>query len=625
MKGTMVPSSSRVVLATLVGWTLGGVRNGREDFVRVSGYEPIPRQMSPGEPFDAWCAWHKHWSKGLPPETLGTTAKRHLRLNEEDSQYGWINLARGLGSPASGRLDNPLAACSSAMTRALYWGIVCQGDPDLAARYAFYDASLDHADEGAWIPTAFAVALAKTKLGDDPQTVVQNVLSALPKRSLLTKAGILIAKSVGNPEGPRELRRGLPEALALRDPEHAVLTGAWALLGIAHSGGDPGKAALVAAGCGGAAGHAAASAATLASAAFGDLHDDWTAPLGDRYVSANATRYLEPPATIAEFMALIPPPPVTLPPGQTSDEVVLESAAGDTPEAADPEPEPGLAVPAVQASTWQTIESAGLATTSLAKGALVTTTFVDGLVATKTAPIRLQIGVKNPGDKMKEFDLKLRCPGGKLATRVATTALSPGGERLFPAVYEPDLDSESGLDLTLSVNGAEVEIVVPRPFVWMTAGPFENIEGTGYDSVFAPERGQQAGQPFSGRSGIGFTWTPMSVSGPVIHVEPLFKGGPGTVYLFTTFSLPAGAYTVMGSIGTGLKLWIDGALVVSYHDHTDVVHRPAGRNHAQFQTSGTVTVLAKIVRGLNPCPDLVVAFQNEDGSVCLPDRTLPMG
>lgn len=584
----------QAALAAVAGWTLGSPMLGKGLYQRLRGYEPIPRQMAASDALDAWVVFASHLQREEPAHQVSKSLTKSWRPSADDGQHALASLALGFSSPVSGWLDNPLGYGPAAVTRALFWGLALHGDADSAAKYAFYDSSTDHHGEGVWIPAAIAAAVASTKPGDQITNIIRAIGAALPPESMLMKAVPTIVASHGNPEGPNEVRTRLATELGISDQDHAVLAACYALLGIVHSDQDPGKAMLVAAGCGGPAQHAAAVAGCLATLASGSIAGEWLEPLGKKFVSAHSLRKLDPPSSLLDFVGLI----------------------GDR--------EPWEAALPVSQATFRLLTNHDTCSQSVGK-VDVQFQYLTSPVASTIHVAQAVVRVTNTGQDVRDIPLSLACPeGDELATKASDTRLNAGSSVDFPAVYKWSGTSKPGL--TLSIGKKEVAVPWRKPQQWAVAAPFANVEGTGYDKVYQAEIVQEHGHRFSGRSEAGLSWTPQEFPGTLFSVESLFLNGPGVAYLCAEVTLPRpGAYRLMTSYAGGCKVWVDKTLVLSYNDTAEIVPRPAGRNNGTFVTEGTSRVLVKVTRGLLPCPDLVMCFWDSDGEIVLPQASTDLG
>jgi ADP-ribosylglycohydrolase len=92
------------------------------------------------------------------------------------------NLRRGLLPPATGR-DNPHYFDDGAVCRAVPIGIVCTGNPRLVCEAAAIDASVTNFEDGVWVASAAAAAVAAACNGETAESVIDAGIAALPEAS----------------------------------------------------------------------------------------------------------------------------------------------------------------------------------------------------------------------------------------------------------------------------------------------------------------------------------------------------------------------------------------------------------------------------------------------------------
>jgi hypothetical protein len=171
----------------------------------------------------------------------------------------------------------------------------------------------------------------------------------------------------------------------------------------------------------------------------------------------------------------------------------------------------------------------------------------------------------------------------------------------------------------------EVGFPVFASQLWYWVGPMTNQEGTGFDKEYPAEKNIKLGQVFNGRSNMPVEWRPVRLSGERIDVEPLFGTGPGTIYLYCEARMPSpGVYKIVASSGVGVIAWIDGVKKFWYHSTHVPVPRAADPYIGSFSTDGSVKVLLKTFRNLEPVPPMSVYFLAEDGTLAVPVAFQPL-
>jgi len=622
----------------VIGHTLGAPRVGGKEFRRLSFFEPVPARMASAPALDAWLVWSNHLRNGRPPETLSQSWLSHWNYPQEESAFGLANCARGFGSPLSGSFANPLPSGSQAIGRAAFWGLAFHGQPEKAAEYAYYDASLDHAGSGV----AVAVTVAKMIAITTPETsfpdYVRVITRILPSSSPLLKVLPDIISRIETEDGPRQIRLITQDKLGVADELDANRTLAWILAGLGQLRQGFGPAILATAGCGGASDHATLAVGVIAALKAGVVDQEWAAPLGTDYVAGHGLRNLDAPATLSAFASIIEEDfqrPVTAAPTKPREVSIemgddISSGIGELIESdaeAETSSEAEAPVPAVPDRSIALLASEGNVSSTEISDILISIVAIDPLVVIPGKSVRFQLDFRNLGDADRTISAQLiGGEGWKIATHLSGFRLKPGETASFPVVAQsPEAHSGAADQLRLRFDKFELLLPLAGSQKWYAAGPFVNHDGNGFEKAYGAELKQSKKDVFNGRSDLAIKWKADQYPGNVFEIEPLFRLGPGVVYLYAIakFARP-GTYRVVAATEVGLKMWVDGTRIVSYHD----VHQPVPRVQppyvGEFSTVGEARILIKLLRGLPPIGPLVLYFLNEDGKLVQPDEFLTL-
>ena len=101
---------------------------------------------------------------------------------------GKANLRAGLQPPLSGLIDNTYKDSCGCYIRSEIWACLAPGNPDLAARYAYEDAIVDHEGEGMYGEIFFAALQSAAFVESDKRTLIDIALSYIPEESATAKA-----------------------------------------------------------------------------------------------------------------------------------------------------------------------------------------------------------------------------------------------------------------------------------------------------------------------------------------------------------------------------------------------------------------------------------------------------
>lgn len=615
--GVMSAHTRTAALGAMVGWTLGAQNAGRKGFRKLSFYDPIPPRMPSSDALEAWLVWSRHLRSGQRPEALGASLLASWNYPVDESVFGLANVSRGLSSPISGSFSNPLSGGSRAIGRAVYWGIALHGKPDDAAEYAYYDASIDHDKEGVWVAVAFARTLAQVTPGMSFSDFVRALMDGLPKESKVLTAVSQVLKSLDSPDGAREVREALPAKLGITDHQDAVLTAAWALLGLAHGHMELEPSLLVCAGCGGAAGHSTMVVGAVAAMASGDVPVPWSKPVGESFVCGHGLRGIEPPSKVEGFLDLIE--------SDAQNFSFVEPVAAEVAtEATAP-----VAVRRTQplSERMRELLTAEQNTTTVVCGdSIVGMQYLSPPVARSKETLKMTLTIKNVGEEEASYFPTFAAPKGwEVAHKIGEFKLLPGMVTSFAIVVRPMNETGVAQSVVVKVGDDVLRFPVLAPQLWYSVGPMQNQEGTGFDREYPAEKNIKLGQVFNGRSNLPVEWTAYRTGSAQFDVEKLFGAGPGTVYFFAhvRFANP-GKFRIVVASGVGAIVWVDDHKLYWYHDTHTPVPRVVEPYVGYFESAGETRILIKTFRNLAPVPPMTVYFLAEDGSLAVPTEFLPI-
>lgn len=600
------------VEGAVVGMALGQQRQGRHDYSPVSYYDPVPSRLSASSSLEAWPVWINVLKQGAAPVTLASQLARHWSPEETESAFGLANVNRGIGAPASGSFNNPLALESSALGRCVFWGLAFRGRPDRAAEFAYWDASIDHAGEGVWVPTAVAYALASIRQGDDAKSFVDAFVYALPRQSRLRACIPTIIKSVADPDGARKIHGALFELLATRDVHAASYAGAALAFGLVAGGGSFDRSIIETVAFGGASAQAGIACGAASATLSGGVPERWISPIEDRVSFGARLQRIDAPSGLIELAEAIEsvasPALGSLVPDPVSDGTPAPPAARSmVPIPFDLSQEPNyIVLPFFGVSAFVYY----LSSPCFFPGETVNLSMA--FVNTSEAALDLRAQVTPP-------------PGWECAHRISEFSLVASGHATFPVVMRcanPALRNQF-LEVKIGEIVHRVPLIAPQR--WYQVGPLLNQEGTGFDREYPAQNNVALGAVFNGRSDMPVEWRESLEGSCQFDVEALMAGGPGAAYYFAraVFETP-GSYRLVVAAGVGAIVFIDGRKIHWYHDTHAPVPRPSQRYTAMFETTGTTDILIKTLRNLEPIPPMTVYFLDAKGRVVFPIDFLPL-
>ncbi len=224
---------------------------------------------------------------------------------------GKVNMRAGLVPPLSGAYKNYFKDSNGAWIRSEIWACLCPGRPDLAVKYAYEDASVDHADEGVYAEIFTAALQSAASVEKDFEKLINIALSYIPEDCAVARAIRIVQRCKAEGKTWRQARVCVlsevpgafshaekddiaPEDMVPRGPEgfDAPSNIGIMMIGWYYGEGDFGKTLCTAVNCGE---DTDCTAATL-GAVWGILYgtagipSKWTDPIGDEIKTLSLDR-----------------------------------------------------------------------------------------------------------------------------------------------------------------------------------------------------------------------------------------------------------------------------------------------------------------------------------------------
>jgi ADP-ribosylglycohydrolase len=289
-----------------VGGTLGAPLEGRRKQSEISFYtQELGGEPLPNDDLDLQLIWLnvvEQYGKNVNASILGEFWHSYIVPNWNEYGVGKNNMRMGILPPISGYLNNAFKDSCGAFIRSEIWACLAPGHPEIAVRYAYEDAIVDHSHEGVYSEIFCAAVESAAFVESDKYKLIDIGLSYIPENCGVTK-GIKTAiecyKSGMSWQDARiKLLNSVPGTVGLwaleRITETEIPDGeiGWdapsnigiIVLGWLYGEDDFGKSICIAVGCGE---DADCTAATLGSI-FGIIHgiegipEKWIMPIGNK-------------------------------------------------------------------------------------------------------------------------------------------------------------------------------------------------------------------------------------------------------------------------------------------------------------------------------------------------------
>ena len=137
-----------------IGGTLGAPFEGIRISEDIEFYtEDLSKGAIPNDDLDLQLAFlnaAERFGKAVDAKILAEYWVTAITPNWAEYGVGKTNLRLGLQPPVSGGFVNHYKDSNGAWIRSELWACLMPGHPELAVRYAYQDAIVDHADEGVY-------------------------------------------------------------------------------------------------------------------------------------------------------------------------------------------------------------------------------------------------------------------------------------------------------------------------------------------------------------------------------------------------------------------------------------------------------------------------------------------
>jgi len=172
-----------------LGGTIGARMENHKTRMHLTREELWPEKIMPNDDMDIQIVWLEALQeRGIWIESDDLAEFWQDRCWYNFCEYGVFlnNFQRGIHPPLSGTWNNRFFFESEGCPiRSEIWGLVCPGNPTLAAEYARKDAQLDHGGASELCEMFLAASAAAAFFDDDLERVLEAGLAVLPADSVV--------------------------------------------------------------------------------------------------------------------------------------------------------------------------------------------------------------------------------------------------------------------------------------------------------------------------------------------------------------------------------------------------------------------------------------------------------
>jgi ADP-ribosylglycohydrolase len=183
------------VMGCWSGKNIGGVLGAPFECKRqVNDIDFYTQDLSKGPPPNddldlqiVWLAAVERYGRNINASILGDYWLSFVVPNWVEYGTGKANLRAGLEPPLSGLIDNTYKDSCGCFIRSEIWACLAPGRPQLAARYAYEDAIVDHQGEGMYGEVFCAAIQSAAFVESDPFKLIDIGLSYIPPEGAVAR------------------------------------------------------------------------------------------------------------------------------------------------------------------------------------------------------------------------------------------------------------------------------------------------------------------------------------------------------------------------------------------------------------------------------------------------------
>ncbi len=237
-----------------IGGNIGAVVENNKYLMDLHENEIFPDEIPPNDDLDLQLLW------------LQVLERKGIHLTSHDlaeawQQYCWYpfneygyflhNFERKIEPPVSGWYNNQFFHQSmGSPIRSEIWGMIAVGNPGLAMRYAYMDATLDHDTESVWGEQMLAAMEAEAFFEADINRLLDFGLAQIPAASALHQCIEFVRGEYAAGAAWQEARARLLMRFGDPDASKAVQNLGFTVLALLYGERDFGRTQLLALNCG---------------------------------------------------------------------------------------------------------------------------------------------------------------------------------------------------------------------------------------------------------------------------------------------------------------------------------------------------------------------------------------
>lgn len=293
-------------LGKAVGGTLGQPYEGCEGPLKLSFYDPVPTDMIPNDDLDLQVLWVQVLDSLDKPivdrKVFADAWLKHVAFPWDEYGVAIRNLRLGIKAPYSGSYDNWFKDGLGAAIRSEIWACLAPGEPELAAKYAYEDACVDHAGDGIYAEQFLAALESAAFIENNIDELLDVGLSVIPAKCRLALAVKDTRQWCAESDDWLEIRQRILDKWGSENFTDAIMNLSFAVMALLLGKGDFSKTICLSVNCGRDADCTTATVgAVMGIINPAGIEEKWLKPIGRKLVINDAVTDITFPDTLDGF------------------------------------------------------------------------------------------------------------------------------------------------------------------------------------------------------------------------------------------------------------------------------------------------------------------------------------
>ena len=282
-----------------IGGTMGGPFEGKRELLNVTGFTTPKDTVLPNDDLDLQLVWlaalERTGAKNLNAKVLGEYWLNYVTPHWNEYGIGKVNMQSGLMPPLCGDYRNEWKHSNGAWIRTEVWACLAPACPDIAVKYAYEDAVIDHGCGEGTIAAIFIAAIESAAfIENDIMKLINIGLSKIPESSRVAQSIKLLLELYESGADWKDARNAILEQnMDIGDGWfEAPSNVAYAILGLLYGNGDFKNSMLYAINCGDDTDCTAATVGSILGIMYGTdiIPADWKDHIGDSIVTVSIAK-----------------------------------------------------------------------------------------------------------------------------------------------------------------------------------------------------------------------------------------------------------------------------------------------------------------------------------------------